>query len=60
MKLSRALTIFTLAAQAATMIIRGTQMHIEREGDGLQDIVRFSGTSSSLPAVLIAYLGHIR
>jgi hypothetical protein len=59
MKLLRALTVFALAAQGAAMAIGGKQMHVERES-GLQDIVRFSETSTSPLAVLIAYLGHIR
>jgi hypothetical protein len=40
MKLSRALTILGLAAQAVALAIGGKQMIVERESDGLQNIVR--------------------
>ena len=39
MKLLRALAALLLAAQAAALSIGGKQMHVERESDGLQDIV---------------------
>lgn len=39
MKLLRALTVAALAAQAAALYIGGRQMIVERESDGLQDIV---------------------
>lgn len=35
----RGLTCIALAAQAAALSIGGRQMHIERDSDGLQDIV---------------------
>jgi hypothetical protein len=40
MKVSRALTLVALAAQAAALSIGGKQMVVERESDGLQNIVR--------------------
>jgi hypothetical protein len=39
MKLLRALTIAALAAQAAALTIGGRHMVVERDNDGLQDIV---------------------
>ncbi|EKD21737.1 uncharacterized protein L3040_004959 [Drepanopeziza brunnea f. sp. 'multigermtubi'] len=39
MKLCRAVTAFALAAQAVARSIQGTQMIMERESNGLQDIV---------------------
>ncbi len=42
MKLSGALTILGLAAQAVALAIGGKQMHVERESDGLQKIVCFT------------------
>ena len=39
MKLLRALVVAALAAQAAALSIGGKQMVVERESDGLQDIV---------------------
>jgi hypothetical protein len=39
MRISRALTIVTLAAQAVALSVGGRQMLIERESDGLQNIV---------------------
>jgi hypothetical protein len=46
MKLPRALTALLLAAQAAALSIGGKQMHVERESDGLQDIVSDTGFNS--------------
>jgi hypothetical protein len=42
MKLSGAVTILGLAAQAVALAIGGKQMHVERESDGLQSIVGFT------------------
>jgi hypothetical protein len=39
MKLLRALTIAALAVEAAALAIGGKQMTVERDSDGLQDIV---------------------
>lgn len=39
MKLLRAIVTAAFAAQAAALAIGGKQMHVERESDGLQDIV---------------------
>lgn len=39
MKLLRAITVFAFAAQAAALSIGGKNMKIERDSDGLQDIV---------------------
>jgi hypothetical protein len=41
MKLLRALTIAGLAAQAAALTIGGKHMKVERESDGLQDLVSY-------------------
>ena len=41
MKLSGALTILALTAQAVALAIGGKQMHVERESDGLQNIASF-------------------
>jgi hypothetical protein len=46
MKLLRHLAIATLAAQAAALSIGGRQMVVERESDGLQDIVSFLNGAS--------------
>ncbi len=39
MRLLGALAVGIFAAQAAALAIGGKQMHVERESDGLQDIV---------------------
>ena len=39
MRFLRAVTVFALAAQAAALSIGGKQMNVERESDGLQNIV---------------------
>jgi hypothetical protein len=39
MRFLRAVTVFALAAQAAALSIGGKQMQVERESDGLQNIV---------------------
>ena len=39
MKLLRALTVAALAVQAAALSIGGKQMSVERDSDGLQNIV---------------------
>lgn len=39
MKFLRALSVAALAAQAAALSIGGRNMKIERESDGLQDLV---------------------
>lgn len=39
MKLFRALTVAALAAQAAALSIGGKNMIVERDSDGLQDLV---------------------
>jgi hypothetical protein len=41
MKLPKALTILALAAGALALSIGGKQMHVERDSDGLQNIVSF-------------------
>jgi hypothetical protein len=40
MRFLRAITLVGLAAQAVALAIGGKQMLVERESDGLQDIVR--------------------
>jgi len=47
MKLLRTLTVLALAAQVVGLTIGGKQMHVERDSDGLQDIVRLSMSRSS-------------
>jgi hypothetical protein len=39
MRFLRAVTVFALAAQAAALSIGGKQIQVERESDGLQNIV---------------------
>lgn len=39
MKVLRAITAFAFAAQAAALSIGGKHMTVERDSDGLQDIV---------------------
>jgi hypothetical protein len=48
MRFLRAVIVFALAAQAAALSIGGKQMQVERESDGLQNIVdtpKFRGES---------------
>ena len=41
MKLGKVLTILVLTAQAVALSIGGKQMHVERDSDGLQNVVSF-------------------
>jgi hypothetical protein len=41
MKLQSILAILALATEAVALSIGGKQMHVERDSDGLQDIVSF-------------------
>jgi hypothetical protein len=51
MKLLRALTCLALAGEAAALSIGGKQMHVERDSDGLQNIVSYSYLYGNLFAV---------
>ncbi len=41
MKLRQVITALGLVAHAAALLIGGRQMHVERDSDGLQEIVSF-------------------
>jgi hypothetical protein len=42
MKLRKVLTVLALAAEAVALSIGGKQMHVERDSDGLQNVVSFA------------------
>jgi hypothetical protein len=60
MKLLRALTIAALAVEAAALAIGGKQMTVERDSDGLQDIVTTPFFSSRFRGIVFNYLQHQR
>jgi hypothetical protein len=60
MKLLRALAIAALAAQAAALAIGGRPMIVERDSDGLQDIVSTSISAIQLICRMLVTVGNWR
>lgn len=58
MKLLRALTVAALATQTAALAIGGKQMLVERDSDGLQNIVSALFTSVEPQTASIGHLGR--